>query len=384
MNAEYIIKKGRLLDPRKGLDMVSDLAVSDGKIANIGQNSTYQSDRIIDAEGCLVVPGVIDIHAHIFENGVWNGMPADLAAIPLGVTAMVDAGSSGVSNYKALLRECESNHIRSKIMLNVSACGIIMPTQFSEPVDPKTWNVALFDEAFEKYGDRITGLKLRINRAVVKDLGLEPLKAAVRLSERYGKRVIAHVTDAPVSMTEVADCMRPGDVFCHVYHGTGNTIFDENGIIQKGIWKARERGVIFDVASGRGNFSLAVAQKALEQGFLPDTISSDVTLQNWHNPLAGNLVCVMSRFLALGLSLEDIISRVTAVPAKQFGVEGLGTLEVGTPADISIFKLADKAVRFTDKFGSEVCGTQEFVPMGTMIGGELLYRNVDLNLVPTV
>ncbi len=92
----------------------------------------------------------------------------------------------------------------------------------------------------------------------------------------------------------------------------------------------------------------------------------------------------MSRFLALGLSLEDIISRVTAVPAKQFGVEGLGMLEVGTPADISIFKLADKAVRFTDKFGSEVCGTQEFVPMGTMIGGELLYRSVDLNLVPTV
>lgn len=379
MKADYVIKNGRVFDPAEKIDTVADLAIVNGKIAAIGKE--FESDRVLDAKGCLVTPGAIDIHAHIFEDGVWNGMPADLAAIPMGVTAIVDAGSTGVSNYGALLKQCRANRIRSKIMLNVSACGIIMPTQFSEPVDPSIWNTALFDEAFANYGDSIIGLKLRINRAVVKELGLEPLKASVKLAERYGTRVIAHVTDAPESMSAVANCMRAGDVFCHVYHGTGHTIIGEDGKIEDDIWKARERGVIFDVASGRGNFSLAVAKAALEQGFLPDTISTDVTLQNWHNPIAGNLPIVMSRFLALGMSLEDVILRTTANPAKQFGVDGLGTLREGTAADISIFKLEEKQTCFTDKFGNCAEGTVEVVPKGTFIGGKLLYRAVDLKMV---
>lgn len=378
MKADYLIRNGRLLDPAEKLDRVTDLAVKDGRIAAVGETADVTSDCVLDASGCLVTPGVIDIHAHIYEDGIWNGMPADLAAIPMGVTAIVDAGSSGVSNYKELLRQCRANRIRSKILLNISACGIIMPTQFSEPVDPEIWNIELFDEAFREFGSSILGLKLRINRAVVGKLGLVPLRKTVELAERYHTRVVVHVTDAPASMSEVASCLRPGDVFCHVYHGTGNTILLPDGTVEPGVLAARERGVLFDVAAGRGNFSLAVAQRAIDQGFLPDTISTDVTLQNWHNPIAGTLPSVMSRFLALGLGPEDIISRVTIAPAIQFGVAGLGTLKQGTPADISIFRLESKRLRFMDKFQNEVFGDREFVPKATIIDGKLLYRAVDM------
>ena len=381
MKVDYIVKKGKLLDPAIGLNRVADLAVKDGKIAAIGEDLGMEAEHVLNAQGMLITAGLIDIHAHIYENGVWNGMPADLAAIPMGVTAIADAGSTGVSNYRGLLRQCRRNRIRSKIMLNVSACGIIMPTQFPEPVDPSLWNVALFDEAFQQYGDSIIGLKLRINRGVVKELGLYPLKKAIELSQRYHTRVIAHVTDAPERMSTVADCMRAGDVFCHVYHGAGHTIMDATGKIEQGILAARERGVLFDVASGRGNFSLTIAKQAIEQDFLPDTISSDVTLQNWHNPIAGNLPVVMSRFAALGMKLEDIVSRVTTEPAKQFGMADLGTLKVGTCADISIFQLEEKPTYFSDKFGNRISGNIAFNPMGTMIGGDLLYRNVGLCLI---
>ena len=380
MKADYLIRNGRLLDPGKGLDEVADLAVKDGKIAALGGRLDIESEHVLNAEGLLVTAGAMDIHAHIYDAGVWNGMPADLAAIPMGVTAVVDAGSAGVSNYQGLLRICERGRIRSKIMLNVSACGIIMPSQFSEPVDPSLWNLELFDRAFQRFGGQIIGLKLRINREVVGELGLEPLKRAVKLAERYGTRVIAHVTNAPESMSAVADCMRAGDVFCHVYHGTDHTILDSSGKVEQGVLEARKRGVIFDAAPGRGNFSLAVARQAIQQGFLPDTISTDVTLQNWHNPIAGQLPLVMSKFLALGLSVEDIVTRVTEMPALQFGIDGLGTLEAGTPADISIFKLVEKKTKFADKFGNFVTGDRIFLPMGTMIGGQLLYREAGFDM----
>ena len=296
---------------------------------------------------------------------------------------MVDAGSSGVSNYQRLLQQCRDNKVRSRIMLNVSACGIIMPTQFSEPVDPGLWNLALFDEAFEKNRNEIIGLKIRISRNVVKNLGLNPLKETVRLAERYHTRAVVHVTDAPESMSEVAKCLRPGDVFCHVYHGIGHTILQADGSIEPEILAARERGVLFDVASGRGNFSLKIAEEALKQGFLPDTISSDMTLQNWHNCLAGSLPFVMSRFLALGMSVSDIVSRVTTEPAKQFGIDGLGTLCIGSQADISVFSMENSSTSFFDKFGNEKQGSVMFVPKATFINGRLLYRAVDAEILKT-
>lgn len=377
---DLLIKNGHILDPVSNIDLIGDIAVLNGLITKVDQQISEPAKTVIDAANALVTAGWIDVHAHVYEYGTPNGMPMDLGAIPMGVTAMVDAGSSGVANYRMLLKELERSKTRSKIMLNVSACGIVMPSQFPEPLDPECWDMRLFEDAFAQYGDRIMGLKLRVSKGVVKELGLEPLRKAVETADHLGTRVVAHVTDGPTSMSEISDVLRGGDVFCHVYHGTGNTIINGGGVIESGIWKARERGVIFDAAAGRGNFSQAVARSAIEQGFLPDTISTDITLQNWHNTLAGSLPIVMSKYLQLGMDVSQIIERVTSEPAKQFGIKGLGVLEVGTPADITIANLKAVNIVYADKFGNKVTCDQVFEPKATIINGEIQYRAVDCNL----
>ena len=380
MKAELLIRNGRVFDPAEKIDMIGDVAVAEGKILAIGPQLSAQAATVLDASGCLVVPGLIDIHGHLYENGTPNGLPVDLAAIPMGITAIADAGSSGVANYPNLLHALRSCKARARLMLNVSACGIIMPSQFPEPLDPKTWDMGLFRKAQRVCGEDMIALKLRVQKSVVGNLGLEPLKAALKCAEELGTKVVVHVTDGAAPMGEIASMLRPGDVFCHVYHGTGYTILDENGMVDRQILQARERGVVFDAAAGRGNFSFEVARKAIAQGFLPDSISTDVTLQNWNHPFAGQLPTIMSKYLQLGMSVEDIILRVTAKPAEQFGMPGLGTLKEGTPADITLLKLEEHTMEYKDKFGNAVTCDQLFIPKATVINGEIQYRAVDCGL----
>lgn len=377
MTVNLLIKNGHLLDPAQGIDWMGDIAIHKGTIVALDRSLDMESELTLQANGYLVTPGLLDIHTHFYDYGTWNGIPADLYALPMGITAIADAGSAGVANYRGLKAQMANSRVRTKMMLNVAPCGIIAPLTFPEPVDPQKWDYALFDQAIRECGDDLIALKLRGTCGVLKDLGLEPLKKMIELAERYGLRAVIHVTDAPASMGEIASELRPGDVFCHVYHGVGNTIFDAQGNIAQEIVAARARGVIFDSATGRGNYSLDIAKAAIEKGFLPDTITSDVTWQNWHKPIAGTLPEVMSRFLALGMSVSDIIERTTTEPAKQFHVDGLGTLQCGTPADITIMDLIDRECVFQDRFGAELPGKQLFVPKATIINGNILYRAAD-------
>ena len=379
--AQILIQNGRLLDPARKIDLVGDLLIENGIIKEIGKTTQTKADFVIDASGFLVTPGWIDIHGHLYEGSTPNGLPIDMAAIPMGITAIADAGSAGVANYPNLLKYLRDSKIRGRLMLNVSACGIIMPSQFPEPLDPAVWDIGLFKKAMEHCGEDMIALKLRISRDVVKELGLDPLKKTVEIAEKLGTKVVVHVTDAPASMGEVAACLRPDDVFCHMYHGTGPTILTEDGKIEAGILEARARGVIFDAAAGRGNYGFDVARGAIAEGFLPDSISTDVTLQNWNHPIAGQLPAVMSKYLPLGMRVEQIITAVTTGPAKQFGMDGLGTLQVGTVADITIAALEKKESTYFDKFGQSVSCKELFTPKATIIGGTLQYRSVDCQLV---
>lgn len=377
---DILIKNGTVIDPSRNINKKGNIGIVEGKLIEIG-NEEVKAEQVIDAEGYYVSPGWIDVHGHLYEGSEPNGLPVDIASLPMGVTAIIDAGSAGVANYPNLLKYLRDNKTRGKMMLNVSACGIIMPAQFPEPLDPKVWNKALFRKAVEKGNGDIIALKVRVQKNVVGELGLEPLKKAVEAAEELGLPVVVHTTDPYGTMTEVADMLRPGDVLCHMYHGTGETILDENGKVYDGILKAKERGVIFDAASGRGNFAFEVARKAIEQDFLPDSISTDITLQNWNHALAGALPAVMTKYLALGLTVQQIIERVTVGPSVQFGTEGLGTLASGTPADITIFDLAQKDITWKDKFGTEITTKEAFIPKCTIVNGEILYRSVDCCLV---
>lgn len=377
MMTDLLIKGGRIYDPGQKMDFIGDIRIFRGKIAAMGTELGDEAERTVDARGFYVLPGLIDVHTHINWCGNYIGMPADLACIPSGVTATIDAGSTGVSNYRALLRYIETCEVKAKIMLHASASGQIMSKQFSENIDPGVWNCDLFERAFEQYGDRIAGIKLRVSKDVVNDLGLRPLEAAIRLAERLNTRVCIHPTDPPVSMGALASCLREGDVMCHMYHGEGHTIWEDGAVVPE-VQAAQRRGVIFDVSQGQGNFSLQVAADAIRCGFLPDTISTDLNIENWNHPLDFSLLMTMSKLMALGMKFADVVTRVTAAAAELYGMPGeMGILKVGTGADLTIVSLEKQQTEFTDKYQNKVRGEQILKPMATIIDGKLLYCSTD-------
>lgn len=375
MNADLLIQNGCVVDPSRGINRVETVAIKGKRIIPYEQGMT--AAHTINAEGCFVTPGLIDSHAHIFERGTDSGIAPDLSMLPQGVTTVVDAGSAGVSTYRSFLDRLALCRIKTKFYLHISPTGQVTH-QYPESLRPDRWNISKFEEAVEICGNRMLGLKLRISRNVVGSDGLYHLKKAVELGERLGRRVVVHVTDPAATQAEVAALLRPGDVFCHVYHGRGHTIL-ENGVIPQAIWDARERGVIFDCCHGSINFNFDVAEAALAQGFPPDVITSDMNSVTWCKPPLFHLTTVMSKFLMMGMPLEDVISCVTHAPAKLIGEEAqLGTLRPDTCADIALLKLVQQPTRFIDAEGNQRQGRQLLRTMATILDGVLVYRAQDL------
>lgn len=376
MTVDYLIKNGRIVDPSQGLDKTGTIAVKNGRILDYQDDMTGITE--VNAEGCIVSPGVIDFHCHISDKRTDSGVDPDLACIPFGVTAAVDQGSTGVTTCRSFLDELSLKHIKGKMFLHVGPTGQITH-QFPEPVLPDTWVMDKFQMAFDYGKDRILGLKLRVSKEVVKDQGIKPLVKAIEVAEHFNVPVCIHVTDPPVCMSEIAKLLRPGDIFCHMYTNSKGVSIIEDGKIPDEIWAARERGVIFDACHGKMNHNFDVAEKAAAEGFLPDVITTDVTFKTWCKPPVYGMTHVMSKFLMLGMSEYDIIERVTKNPAKLMHMEDqIGTLKAGTCADITILKVVDKEVTFLDAQNNTRTGKRIFVPLATIIDGQMMYRSYEL------
>ena len=372
---DILIKGGRVYDPAANIDYIGDIAIKYGRIEAHGVSGDVEATHVVDASGCLVLPGLIDSHIHCFYHGTHIGLNPDIACIPAGVTAVIDAGSTGVSNCNALLEQLALRTEKGKILLHVCAGGQIMSRQYSENVDPKVWDIDLFKEILSKNREKIVGLKVRTSRNIVGEFGFKPLEEAVRLGEKLGLRVVVHSTNPPGPMADVADRLRPGDILCHVFHGSGESIVSSEKIFSD-IRKARERGVLFDLAQGQGNFSIPVAKRAIQEGFYPDTISTDLNLESWNNPLAFCLLMTMSKMRALGMPVEHIVKSVTANAAAVYKESGeLGTLRAGTCADITVVREKEMSVTYTDIYGNTVTGQSLYVPMLTVIDGKIQFRS---------
>lgn len=389
MNVDYIIRGGRVIDPSTGVDEIKDLYIRGMHVVDAaGETPSCDPDRIIDASGKIVTPGLIDFHTHLFWEGSSICIRPDMM-IAQGTTAAVDAGSAGTSNYEAFYKSVVAqSQLRLKGFLTVYSGGQLDP-KLCEDFNPALFNVEKMERVIDAHRDNILGLKIRLSKGVVpEDTGADYLRAAVKLAdelnERLGTnlRVCVHTTNAPVSAGELADCLRPGDIFCHCYQGMGNTIVTESGEIDPRVLEARARGVIFDAANGKGNFGLKTAQRALAAGFLPDVISTDLTVDKFNMPpYAKNLPLVLSKYLALGLDLSTIIRAVTETPAKLMGLEGkIGTLRAGARADIAIFDLKNHRHVQKDFCDDAIACEQLLVPQLTMISGEIQYCQSDFYL----
>ena len=232
---------------------------------------------------------------------------------------------------------------------------------------------------FELYRDYVLGFKVRIGRAFSKELNLIPLKAAVELGERFDYPICCHITNPESSYDEMMPLLRKGDILCHYTQKQGeHSILEEDGTLRSSVKEARDRGVIFDYAAGRRNHSLAVLKAALEQGFGPDVISTDVVTHSIYRRSVFALPYTMSELLAAGLPLKNVIKAVTETPAKLMHLEDrIGTLKPGALADIAIMDLMEKPMLLRYQVGNEMNADRLFVPMMTFKAGRIAYRRID-------
>lgn len=379
MKVDYILRGGRVIDPSAGMDAVQDIYVSGSRV--VSAENDCSSAQITDVRGCIVTPGLIDYHAHVFHTGSNIAIEPD-RLLRQGTTTVVDAGTAGCANYEAFEGDViRTARIRIRSFLNIDSRGQ------EDAARPENFDPAQFDResmraVIERYGEQLLGLKLRLSRGIVPDERAEEiLRSCVELAdwleERTGKRLrlCVHATDCPLPAGELAAMLRPGDIFCHCFQGKGHSILTEGGGIDPDVWKARERGVVFDAANGRGNFSLSVAREALRAGFLPDIISSDLTVSTFlGSPHVRSLPHVMSKYLSLGLSLPEVLRRCTEKPAQLLGMEEeLGTLRPGARADIAVFKLEDRIWEQADFCGEKIRCGQLLVPQMTFLDGKAVF-----------
>ncbi len=329
----------------------TDIGICKGKIAYIGKINPETALTVVDAANKYVTPGLIDFHCHVAYGSDWASVPAEVYAPASGVTTVVDAGSLGCGGFDAFAKGILSQSVLGmKAYLYLSSGGQV-GLGSNEDHNPALINEDLISEVVEKYRDKIVALKLKVDKERLDAYGLEPLRLAVQIGEKVGLPVIAHASNPVAPIEDILNILRAGDIYCHVYHGKGQGILDENGKVLPCVIEARKRGVIFDAAHGKMvNFSLDVAKKAIEQGFLPDIISSDYTKYS-HNARYP-FTFMLSEFLHLGMSFEEIIARCTINPNKFMTGDSSPMLEVGKCADISIFEIEETEAKLWDFFGT--------------------------------
>lgn len=369
---DLVVKGGEVIDPASGLRGPRDVGIRFGRIAALDiEIPADRAAQVLDARGKLVLPGLIDLHAHVYPQGSAIGLPADELVPYTATTTYVSAGDAGANNFSAF-RHFVIAQSRSRIFgfLHISSIGLAgFPV--GEMLNLDYADVDLAAKTLAENQDVLLGIKVRESRLVVGHNGVEPLKRAIAAIDRSGTngRVLCHIGDAPGELATLLDLLRPGDILTHAFSGAGNNVVVD-GRLHAAAAAAKQRGVVIDVGHGGGSFDFTVAEPAMAQGLMPDTISSDIHAFSGNTPGMPYLPWVMSKFLALGVPLEQVIAMATINPARIVGrVEGLGTLAVGAPADIAVLELVEEKVKFVDTRGNTRDGTRYLKPAHTVRAG---------------
>jgi dihydroorotase len=376
MKYDFWIRGGKVVDPTRGIEKVEDILIYNGRILP-PPDGPIDAEEVVDARDCLVFPGLIDFHTHVAHNVTDFSLNPDLIMLPNGVTAAVDAGSTGWVNFPAFSRYVAScSEMDIKGFLNVASNGI--PEEpYCENTDPSLFNEKSIRYTFDKYSSHLLGLKIRAGKNISHEFGLRPVSAAVKLGEKLGVPVVAHVVYPEEPYTEVLKLMRPGDILCHCFQDKGPySIVDDKGEVLAAVKEARKNGILFDHAAGRANYGFGVAQSAVRSGFFPDIISTDVVTYSVYKKKVFALPYTLSAFLAMGMPLREVIRCCTQTPARLMKLKDAGSLMPGSIADIAIFKFQEREIQFQDQSGHTVGGKGLLVPQMTIKAGRIAYRNI--------
>ncbi|MEV4706977.1 amidohydrolase/deacetylase family metallohydrolase [Actinoplanes sp. NPDC049316] len=335
----------------------ADVAVRAGRIAAVGPGLTGAVVR--DVSGCLITPGLIDLHTHV-GPGYW-GIEPDPVAWRTGVTTWVDAGSAGAYTLDGLRRVVSDVDVRVPGLLNISAVGLAGRT--GESRDLANCDVNLAVETIRTHRDLVRGVKVRIDGETVGANGVEPLRRGLAAAQACGVPVMVHIGTAPPALDEVLAIMRQGDIVTHCASGIAAPL-------GAAVRRAYDRGVLFDIGHGSGGFAFDVAAAQIGAGLRPYTISTDLHARSLHGPVF-DLPTTMMKLVAAGLTLDEVIAAVTVHPARALGLTG-GTLEVGAPADIAVFRVEEGSFEVVDAHRQVRHSPLRLTNRATYVGGRLL------------
>lgn len=372
---DLVLKGGRVLDERNGVDGILDVAVAGGKIAAIGKDLPVGGAKVEDARGAIVAPGLIDIHTHVYHKATSLSVDPGFIARRSACTTLVDAGSSGAGNYDGF-RDYVMAHSPYRIFafLNISFPGIFgfdKGVSIGEATLREMLPVDRCVAKVEANRDRIIGVKVRIGGPVTGKLGLGALELALEAAEALQLPLMTHIGTPPPSYSAVVDMLRPGDILTHCYRPDPNSAIGPDGKVLDAVWRARERGVLFDIAHGMGAFGYETTEAALRDGFPPDLISSDVHVIAVEGP-GYDLLHTMSKLLNCGLSLPDVIGMTTSRPALAIRHPELGHIGVGAPADIVVLRQYDSTYVFEDVVGTRRQGSTLLQPASVYLEGKAM------------
>ncbi|SFS49713.1 amidohydrolase/deacetylase family metallohydrolase [Paenibacillus sp. 453mf] len=344
-----------------------DLVLRQGQIAAIEKSGTAAGDEIINCSGQYVSSGWIDMHVHAMDTYQPYGDDADKIGVSQGVTTILDAGSCGADHMEELYRLSRTAETRLLALLNISRIGLGLR---QDELSRAEWiDQQLAVETAARYSGFIVGLKARISRSVVKEEGISPLNAALRISEQVHLPLMVHIGSGPPGINEVLNGLRERDIVTHYLHGKANNILDDKNELIPDLKSAIRRGVHLDVGHGTASFSFRVAEIAKDCGVHPDTISSDIYRGNRLNGPVHSLADVMTKFMVIGYTLAEVIDRVTIRAADWLGRPELGRIQVGDEANLTLFEVVPESRTMIDSNGDTRLAESVIQPKGAIIGG---------------
>jgi dihydroorotase len=372
---DLLLKGGAVLDPSSKLDGRQDVAVQGDRIARIApQIAETEAARTIDVTGKLVVPGLIDLHAHVFEAVNRMGVNPDLGGVYAGVTTIVDAGSAGAATFAAFPRHILS-HCQTEVIPFLHICQTGLATM-PDIIAESSINLDDTIKTVVQHRGLIRGIKARMVSPALEIMGMEMPKLAKRAARESGVKLMVHIGDTEKRydgnvIRSLLPLLEPGDILTHYFTANPGGVLDGNGRLVPEVKEAADRGVCFDTAHGRMNFSFDVGRRVIEQGILPHCISTDLTVPG-RVLTVHSMTEMMTRFLGLGFTLPQVVTMCTANPARAIGEEGrLGSLATGRQADVSVLEIREGDWTVYDVLGAGLRVDRAVVPFVTVKRGRV-------------
>src|SRR5882672_6623099 len=376
----FMIKGGRLIDPANGLDGHRDIYIRDGIVEAIGADLKADGATVIDVEGLVVTPGLIDVHLHLMNGLGAFGVDPDIFGVGSGVTTVVDAGSAGHTLLN-VFRHYVTDNAKTRVLnyINLSTLGGVSGPGYSILADPRLIDEAKIEQAVEANRDIVVGIKIMATGGALGAQGLKPLERARKLGDSLKLPLLVHIGEswtkdtAPVHVGDVLKYLRAGDIVTHMFTVHPGGLLDGNGKLWPQVRDAKESGVLMDVGHGLHNLNFDVARKVLDQELFPDGVSTDGHRGNRAGPVY-DLPTTMAKLMALGFSLNQVVEMATVNAAKLLGRSAeLGFIRVVSPADISVLRVDEREWKAVDSQKGTIQARQALVPVYA-IRNETIYE----------